>query len=520
MPEHLRALVVVLVLATLVFAFAKAPACAMASTIGDFERRRNLWFAITIAAFLAHNIWIFVVTTGALLLLALSRETNKLAMYFFLLFAAPILPAEITGLGIIRYFFSIDYVRLLALTVLLPMFLQLQKDPDVDRFGRLLPDRFLVGYLVLQFLLMLTVSTFTGTLREGIFYAFIDVVLPYYVASRSLKNLPAFRDALMSFVLAALTLAAIGFFEFSRHWLLYASLDDVYGANRSIGLYLSRGEGGELRALASTGHSIVLGYVIAVATGLFLYFRKSVPGSMVWHFGLAALIAGLIAPLSRGPWVGAAAMLLIFIAAGPSPVKDFAKLGLAGLIVIPVLLVTSAGQEIIDHLPFVGTVDAGSVTYRQRLLEISIQVILQNPLFGAFDYMYSSAMQELKQGQGIIDVVNSYLGVGLSSGLIGLSLFAGFFITVAIGIFKGMKNLGDKNDERYLLGRTLLSVLLAVMVIIFTVSSVLFIPVVYWSMAGLGVAYARMLALEKSPGRAQPASFQPVIMKPGSYLSN
>ncbi len=93
-------------------------------------------------------------------------------------------------------------------------------------------------------------------------------------------------------------------------------------------------------------------------------------------------------------------MLLVFIATSPSPGKGFVKLALLGLIVIPVLLVSPAGQDIIDHLPFVGTVDAESVTYRQRLLEIAVQVILQNPFFGAFDFMYSPAMQEMKQGAG------------------------------------------------------------------------------------------------------------------------
>jgi hypothetical protein len=91
MPEHLRALIVILVLATVVFAFAKAPACALTSTTGDFERRRNLWFAITLTAFLAHNFWIYVIVVAALLIFALPREPNKLAM-FFLLFAVPAIP--------------------------------------------------------------------------------------------------------------------------------------------------------------------------------------------------------------------------------------------------------------------------------------------------------------------------------------------------------------------------------------------------------------------------------------------
>ncbi len=514
MPEHLRALVVILVLATVVFAFAKAPVCALASTPGDFERRRNLWFGITLAAFLAHNFWIYISVTAVLLLFTLPREPNKLAMFFFLLFAVPAVSAEITGLGVIQHFFAIHYIRLLALAVLLPAFLSLRTQPDVERFGRTLPDKLIAGYIVLNFVLMLTASTFTNTLRYGAFYALIDIFLPYYVASRSLKNLQEFRDALMGFAVAALVLSAIAAFEFAQHWLLYSSLGDALGVQWGLGNYLERGAG-DLRAQGSTGQPIPLGYVMAIAIGFFLYLRKSVPNTMTMArgLGLLLLIVGLIASVSRGPWVGAAAMFLVFIAMGPSPGKGFAKLGLLGVIIIPVLLASPFGEKIIDLLPFVGTVEAENVTYRQRLLENSIQVILQNPFFGAFDYYYSPAMQELKQGQGIIDIVNTYLAVGLGSGLVGLSLFSGFFIAVAIGIFKAMRNLAERNSELYLLGQVLLATLLGILVIIFTVSSISVIPVIYWSVAGLSVAYARMLALAKAPETAGRASFQPATMK-------
>lgn len=507
MPEHLRALVIILVLAAVVFALAKAPACALASSTEDFERRRNLWFAITLTAFLAHNFWIYIVVAAALLLFALPREPNRLAMYFLLLFAVPPIADQIDGLGLVNHFFAIDYLRLLALAILLPEFLSLRAQSDVDRFGRTLPDKLVLGYLVLNLVLQSTVDTLTNTLRQGVFYAFVDVFLPYYVASRSLKNLQRFREALMAFVVAGAVLSLIGAFEMARHWLLYNTLDDVLGAPWGYGNYVERGDT-LLRAQGSTGHPIALGYVTVVAAGFLLYLRRSVPNSAAWRLGLALLVAGLVASLSRGPWLGALAVLLVFVVTGPSAARGFARLGVLGAFVLPVLLASPAGQTIIDHLPFVGTIEAENVTYRQRLLEISMQTIMRNPLFGVYDYAYSPAMQELKQGQGIIDIVNSYLEVGLSSGLAGLSLFSGVFITAAVGILVAMKNLADKNDEPYLLGQALLATLLGIMVIIFTVSSILVIPAIYWSVAGLGVAYARMIAPGNLPGAAGPAGAQ------------
>ena len=500
MAEHLRALVVILLLASVVFAFAKAPACALASATADFERRRNLWFAITLTAFLAHNFWVYIVVAAVLLLLVLPREPNKLAMYFFVLFAVPPISVQITGLGVIEHFFTIHYLRLLALAILLPAFLSLRRQPDTERFGQSIPDKILLVYLILNFVLILQVDTATNAVRRGVFYAFIDTFLPYYVASRSLKTLPRFRDALMAFVVGALVLSAIGAFEFAKSWLLYTGLQDALDAPWGPRYYLRRGE--NLRAHGSTGQAIAFGYAVAVAMGMFLYLRRSVPNPTAWGLGLLLLIAGLIAPISRGPWVGAAAIFLAFVATGPSAGLRLAQFGLIGVIGGSVLLASPAGETIIEHLPFVGSIDARNVTQRQRLLEVSIQVIMQNPFFGSFTARYSSTMQELRLGDGLIDVVNTYVRVALESGLVGLSLFSGFFIAVAVSIVRSMRSLPERNGELHLLGQALLATLFGILVIIYTVSSISVIPYIYWSVAGLGVAYARMLALAKAPANA------------------
>ena len=514
MPEYLRALFVILALATTVFVFAKAPVCALASTTVDFERRRNLWFVITLAAFLAHNIWIFFIVAALLLLFAIPREPNKLALFFFLLFAVSPLSEDIPGLGVVKLIMNFNYFRLLSLTILLPAFLFLKKQQDNDRFGRSLPDKLIVGYLAVICILILISSTFTHALRAGVIYPFIDVFLPYYVASRSLKSLKEFRDVLVSFILAGLVLCVIGIFEYMRHWLLYSGLSGALGVTSRVGMYLERGDG-VLRAQATAGHAIALGYIIAVAIGFFIYLKRSVPNKTAWSLGLLLMVLGLFSPLSRGPWVGAAVILLVFVATSPSPGRLFMQLGGFVVVIVPVLLLTSEGEKLVQLLPFVGSVSDETITYRQRLLEVTIQVILQKPFFGAYNYMYSPELEDLRQGHGIIDIVNSYIGVALSSGLVGLSLFSGFFMAIAAGIFKAMRSLPDRSSELYPLGQVLLSTLLGIMIIIFTVSSIFAIPVIYWAVAGLGVAYARMIALAKtaenlsetaSPSLAQPAS--------------
>lgn len=511
MPEHLRALVFILVLATAVLYFAKAPACALACSAKDFDRRRNLWFALTLVAFLSHNFWIYLFAAIFLLTAAQRQEPNKLALYFFVLFALPPITYSISGMGLVAALFTIDYIRLLALTLLFPAYLSLRKHPDTDSFGRSVPDKLLAGYLIFDVLLMLEHRTFTSILRDGVFYAFTDIFLPYYVASRALRDLQGFRDALMSIVVAGMVLGVTLFIEFARYWLLYQSLEGALGAMIVGADYLGRD--GNLRASGTIGHAIAAGYVVAVCLGFYLYLKKVVPSAMAWGLGLLLFAAGLVGPLSRGPWVGAAAMILVFFVTGPAPMLAVARFGLLGLIAVPVLMATPYGAKIIDYLPFVGTVDESNVTGRQILAKVSYEVFWENPILGRYDFVETPAMQALKGSDGLVDLVNTYVVIALGRGIVGLSLFVGIFLVVMFGVVKGMRGVSDKNDEHHVLGRALLATLVGIMIIIATVSPVFHIPTMYWLVVGLGVGYARMLARGKVPAVAGNAPPQPAPVR-------
>src|SRR6185436_14117819 len=67
-----------------------------------------------------------------------------------------------------------------------------------------------------------------------------------------------------------------------------------------------------------------------------------------------ALARCRLSAAGRGPWVGAAAMLLAFVATGPRAVTRLAKLAAGGLCVVPLLMVSPVGQALLDYLPFVG----------------------------------------------------------------------------------------------------------------------------------------------------------------------
>ena len=489
MPEHFRALIVILFLASVVFLLARRPATDLIP-LGDFKRRRNLWFLLTMLAFVSHSFWLYLGAGAVILFIAGRREHNPMALFYMLLFLIPPASVQVPGFGVVNYLVDINHIRLLTLCVLLPAALELRRQGDTLRFGRTWADKLLAAGLVLMSVLYLRETTLTDTLRQTL-YLYVDVFLPYYVASRGLRQISDFKDTLLAFVLASFVLALIAVAEYVRHWLLYSALVDAMGVPWSMSGYLSRG--GALRASATTGQAIALGYVMSVAIGLFLFVQGYVRRPLQRAMGALLLAAGLFAPLSRGPWIGVVVIVVVFIALGKGAVKRLTLLAAAAMLALPLLTIVPGGEKVLDLLPFIGNLEKENITYRERLMDNSWIVIQQNPLFGSFDFRNTPEMQSMIQGEGIIDIVNTYINLALRVGLVGLGLFVAFFAVVLLGIRKAMRSFADKDDERRQLGRVLLATLIGILVIIFTVSSITFIPVVYWSIAGLGVAYIQMV---------------------------
>ena len=483
MPEHYRALFFILALATAVFAFAKGPITAVAMSTEDFTRRRNAWYAITIIGFLSPHFWVFVAIVSVFLYFAAKHEHNPVALFFFVFLALPQILVRIPGFAGIESFVAIDYVRILTVFVLLPACVKLRKEAQGQPGGWGATDILLTLYVGLTLVLQALDNSLTGSVRNLI-YVFVDILIPYYAVSRALKNLKIFRETVASLVVAIMVLSLIGLFELVRSWLPYTSLQAAWGVDWDLGGYLARG--GLLRASATTGQAIALGYVIAIGLGFYLYLRKSITHWAAWGVGLALLMAGEIAPLSKGPWLGVVAMVFVFVASGPKRWSAAGKISLLMPFVVLFMISTEMGQQMTSFLPFVGKLDESSQDYRTRLFDTAIEIILNNPFLGSHDYLLY--MENMRQGQGIIDLVNTFLIVALNTGLIGLALFCGVFSMTLIGIFRLMRRLPN-DSELHVLGRSLLAVLIGILLIITTVSPIAQIPLLYWMVAAMGVAY-------------------------------
>jgi hypothetical protein len=492
MPEHIRALIAILVLAGGSFALINRPLMRLPIEPHDLKRRSILWLVVTGTAFLSHNIWLFFLLAGMELWWARLKERSTMPLYFFLLFAIPPMTSSIEGLAGIQQLFSLNYPRLLALIVLLPGYFVLRRRPDTPKFGQFWADRFLLCYIAMEFFLRFPFDTFTNTLRASVLYKVTDVLLPYYMASRGIRTLPQWRDSIASLSIGGMVLGVLAVVEYIKGWLLYAALPGSLGLSWNI-QYLGRGGADVLRALTTTSHSIVMGYTIAVIFLLYFSLRRTDGrNSKGWKIGAVLLGFGLFAPLARGPWIGFVAGWLVFMVTGPSVLERVGKVALTGVIITFVLLPTPFGAKLVDYLPFVGTVDAGNVDYRKQLFDVSLIVIANNPWFGAYDYMLNPLMEQMRQGQGIIDIVNSYLGITLAQGLVGLGIFLSIFVSVLFGLWRCMLQL-PKDGELHQIGRAVLGAVVTMMITIATCSTLDSVAMVYWILAGLAVGYIQLV---------------------------
>lgn len=483
MPEHIRALIVIFGFSFMAFSMVRKT-CMLNMTEKDFINRRKAWYVITLVAFLSTNYWLFIVLAGGLVAVFMKRDPNPTALYSVLLFTIPVASKDIPGFGLVNYLFSLSFQLLLSILILGREYLIRRRDGVT--FGSVLPDKLLLAYFILLIAVSFRDTTVTDTLRQ-IVYIFFGIFLPYYVPSRYIRNIAQVREVMMSLVAVLVVQGLIATFEASRHWLLYSAVVNVLGINNGLGGYLARA--GVVRAQGVSSHSIVLGYLMVVAISFLVYLlianRKKWYKSLV----LLCLAAGMIAALSRGPWIGMLAFVVTFTMLGRNPILGVFRFAIIGVVALMLASLMPGGQKIIDVLPYIGEVDKGNITYRETLVKKSIIVIQRNLFFGAADFAQAEEFNEIRQAEGFVDFVNTFVGVALESGIIGLSLFCGFFLSILGLIKKHLTRIKNRDSEEYLLGKVLFSTMVSILVMIMTVSSITFIPIIYWLVAGLCVAY-------------------------------
>lgn len=487
MIHNLKALVVVLVIACAVFWLA-APLLRRFMAPEDLRRRAGLWFTLTIAGFASPNFWLFLALAAPLLVWAARRDPNPGALALLLLHVIPPLKVELPAVLINRLFEMTNF-RLLALLVLVPAALRLaaeaaQRKSATEALPLRIADAFVIGFGVLQLALLVPYESFTHTMRRAFLYG-LDVGLYYYVFSRLATHARRLDDALACLCLGVAPMAAIAVFESARGWLLYQGIGLQWGVPNEFA-YLLRGD--DLRAQAAAGHALAFGYVCAMAFGAWLFLQRHASPRGLALLASLTLLAGLAASISRGPWVVTAIVFVVFLVLAPQPAAQKARR--AGFVVLAgaAVLLSPWGDTIIDRLPFVGSVDAANVDYRQRLAEVSWQLVWRNPFLGDPFVLYQ--MEELRQGQGIIDLVNSYAAIALFYGFIGLALMLGAFVAATLWVLRDARHWSARDPERAARSAALAACMVGTLFMLAVGSFGTSLALLFWVFSGLGAGWA------------------------------
>ncbi len=489
MTANLKELVVILVLAFMAFHYAKSLIPQFIEP-ADFNRRRSAWFLITIVAFVVGNFWIYAAIIAIYLFSKVGKEKNVIGLYFFIIFALPTDGIPIPGFGLINYLIILSHQRLIALIILLPAFLTISGKKHDFKLGSIAQDKILIAYLAYIAMLYFRDTSVTDGLRQT-FNNFIDIFLPYFVISRYIKTKEQFRDAILSLLIAFMVMAFIAVFEYLKGWLLYQRVLGSLGVPYGLTSYLGRA--GSLRAIATSGHSLSLSFTMMVAIGLFMYVRAYLVKKGPKKTGWLVLIGGIFASLSRGGWLGTIFLYSCFVLTGKNAVSKLMNMAIAGALLIAVLFALPGGQKIVDLLPYIGKTDSANITFREKLYTNSMVVIKRNLITGTPNYLDAPELQAMSNG-GLIDIVNTYLAITLNSGIVGLSLFLGFYCYILYKILKTLKSIRDKSSEEHLIGRVLFAIICGMLFTIMTTSPVGVISIIPWMIAALATAYIKIIA--------------------------
>lgn len=479
MSTNLKALAVVLIFALVVF-YLSRPLLLGFMTNQDFDRRRNIWLCLTVTAFCAPSFWIYCLVAIPVLIKASRNDSNPLALYVLLLHVIPPYSFEIPSV-LVNRLFSISNYRLLALFVLIPIYLDLRKSNHKHLYKSFrIFDFSILLFLLLQVVHLAPYEQVTNTFRR-VFLFLLDDALLFYVVSRVSRSREKSKEVIASFCLSCAIMAPAAIFESSKVWLLYVGIGDEWGTQSLSSTYLFRGS--DLRAQVSTGHSLGLGLVIAAGLALWPILGANQRYRSVWFFGGLAMFGALLASFARGPVLALVVAYFVFFLLIPRGLNRLFRSLILGIPVLIAAIALRGGQAVFDALPFFGKTDNFNVDYRIELARTAWALIVANPLFG--DPFFITKMEHLRQGEGIIDLVNVYAAIALLYGIVGLILYILPLASAACVTAYTSRQSINKNTEQSLLAPALMSSLIVIGVCLATGSLAGALPIMYYLVTGL-----------------------------------
>jgi len=408
-----------------------------------------LFLSMFVVGMWGHNVWVaYLALMLALPVMAKSRG-EAAALYCILTVSLPLLYIKLTAGSL--YLFTISKYSFCSLGLMIAYFTKAPGQPlRLARF-----DVPVLLIVVLEFAHARD-EGLTSTLR-GYEPILIEILLPYFFLSRSMATEQDVRRFTLTFALTGFVMAVVAIVEVRMHWLIYAQIDGMLGVHRAVNIY-GKLRAGMIRAPASFADSTSLGTYLAMATMAVLTLRNSFASSVKWYLALAVIVLGILAANTRGAIVAVGIGIIA---------QDFynrrygalaAKAGAAGCVY---LFAHVAAQ----FSPFFAALLGKSADtqdtadYRIQLLHRGLEEIHKHPMLGTNLATAMNNLEDLRQGEGIIDLVNGYISYGLTLGYLGILGLVMVFVSLTLAMLGARRKL-RANPEMVRIGAFIFSVAL------------------------------------------------------------
>lgn len=348
-----------------------------------------------------------------------------------LVFCLPLMPIMtktfmVSGLTILQ----LNFVGLLAIGFCIALF----RDQSAKPAARLARwDMAFLLMMAVQFVMDARGNDLTFSMR-----AFVQVIvnlgLPYFAVSRAFVRVRAPNDLLLALLISGCVVAAIAAFESERNWLLYDNMGSHIGADPELASGYVKQRGGLLRGRASfpesTGLSLLLGLLIVIQVAL----RKQFETRVGFFVVLLMLGCGVFFTLARIGYIAIAVGLLACC------ICERRWGNLIGLILVMPLCAGAVLllSKIVPALAAsIGASDdaVGSIDYRSELLSHGMNIVGEYWATGLSLNGIYARLESLRQGEGIIDLVNQPLTIFMRAGIPGGVLYFLMFVAVLMRTF-------------------------------------------------------------------------------------
>jgi hypothetical protein len=455
--------------------------------------RIGVFFALlSTAFFLSPSASVFVLSV-AFVAAYYVRKINYAVVFFVVILAVPGTSTRFLSLPGIRYVFDLSTVLVLGA---LGLYVAAQKPKDPTVKG---PGILLLLMLVCHAISVADRTSFTNDLRAMV-TEYIVIAGSFFGVLSAVDSKERLLDVLKTIFVMATILASVAIVGQVLRWNLYSSQNTaLFG---SFVRFKSRGA--LLRSTSTFGNAYInFGVILAGLTFFSLPIIAQFKSSVIKVGAVVGLVLGFFMSASKTPFLAGAIGFGTLTLVGRNAVPRLVVGVIAAMILLLMLQLTPWGEGLLSYLPFIG--ERGTSDYRARLLERGMDIMWDHPFFG--DHLYTYKLEDLRQGEGIIDIVNAYLGKALEHGLIYTTLLLAVLIWPSVSAVTLLPKLRQVDTQLAFIGAGIIAGM-AVVTIGFTATSMTdHSEAILIGLAALPVAFKRIalrVLAEEQIGQAGP----------------